>query len=432
MMEQDNKPYETVPPARDETTHAAPAGLEAHGGAPETAPQGRRTLDIWPPIEAIDEVETGHIWPAVRQFPPEAAPGPAWPEAPVAAEIAEPAAEAWGARHEAVASEPAWPDVAAEAPVEAPVAEPVAEAWGARHEAVASEPVWPDVAAETSVEAEIAEPVAEVWGARREAVASEPAWPDAAAEAPMVAVEARQEVEALGAEPAGPDVVAEAPVVAAELRESAAPVWVAAEAGARPLVIPPLPAPLPGVAGLAPAEPWRLAAPDIRPVSMPEPEAASEEAPEMALDGGAEEPAQAPEAEPRDAGAYLSALGTALRPAFSAMVARIPKLTYAVLCTPDGFNVCSTGVSNEQIGKMAAVSSSLLAVGEALVNAATGQTELDVLTMESQGVQIVSTRVSGGGHSVILLICARTPLGVILVNAKSAVPELRARMETVA
>jgi predicted regulator of Ras-like GTPase activity (Roadblock/LC7/MglB family) len=147
---------------------------------------------------------------------------------------------------------------------------------------------------------------------------------------------------------------------------------------------------------------------------------------------GTESAATVPlDVEERDPSAYLTALGSALRPAFSLMVGRIPKLRYAVLCTPDGFNVCSTGVGNEQIGKMAAISSSLLVVGEALVNAATGQTELDVLTMESQGVQIVSTRISANGHSIILLICARTPLGVILVNVKSAVPELRARMELV-
>jgi predicted regulator of Ras-like GTPase activity (Roadblock/LC7/MglB family) len=213
-------------------------------------------------------------------------------------------------------------------------------------------------------------------------------------------------------EPAVVPAVEPQPVAAP--RAGVAPFWARSEPVVEPVPVPVVAEPVVDAAVAAES-------------SRPEPEAAVAPAPDAAVQPAVQPAGEEDEAD--DAKAYLTDLGLLLRPAFSAMIDRIPKIRYAVLCTPDGFNVCSTGVGNEQIGKMAAISSSLLVVGEALVTAATGNTDLDILTMESQGMQIVSTRVTAGGRSIILLICARTPLGVILVNVKAAVPQLRTLME---
>ena len=62
------------------------------------------------------------------------------------------------------------------------------------------------------------------------------------------------------------------------------------------------------------------------------------------------------------------ALGQFFLPTIEKMAVRIPQLRCAVLCTPDGFNICSLGLTENQVGKMAALSSSLLSVGDATVS----------------------------------------------------------------
>jgi hypothetical protein len=122
-------------------------------------------------------------------------------------------------------------------------------------------------------------------------------------------------------------------------------------------------------------------------------------------------------------------LGQLCRPAFRKMATRIPLLRCAVLCTPDGFNICSVGLNEYQVGKMAALSSSMLSVGDATVaTLAQGDapvSNLDVMTLEAGGLQIVSTKVPRPGGHLILMACARAPLGVVLVNVKAAVGDLQ-------
>lgn len=111
------------------------------------------------------------------------------------------------------------------------------------------------------------------------------------------------------------------------------------------------------------------------------------------------------------------------------MAAKIPRLHCGVLCTPDGFNLCSIGLTEDRVGKMAALTSSLLSVGEAVVSSLgsenTGSGGLDVITMEASGVQIVSTRITRSDGYLILMAAANAPLGVVLVGVKAAADAVR-------
>ncbi|OGB41511.1 MAG: hypothetical protein A2W72_01075 [Burkholderiales bacterium RIFCSPLOWO2_12_67_14] len=111
------------------------------------------------------------------------------------------------------------------------------------------------------------------------------------------------------------------------------------------------------------------------------------------------------------------------------MVARIPRLRCAVLCTSDGFNLCSIGLTEDQVGKMAALSSSLLSVGEAVVSTLvpenTGSGGLDIMTMEANGIQLVGTRIHRSGGYLILMAAANAPLGLVLVGVKATADEVR-------
>jgi predicted regulator of Ras-like GTPase activity (Roadblock/LC7/MglB family) len=122
------------------------------------------------------------------------------------------------------------------------------------------------------------------------------------------------------------------------------------------------------------------------------------------------------------------ALGQLFLPAIEKMATRIPQLRCAVLCTPDGFNICSLGLTEDQVGKMAALSSSLLSVGDATVGslAADGASPgtLEILTMESDGLQIVTTKIHRSTGHLVLMAGARAPLGVVLVGVKAAAADL--------
>ena len=122
------------------------------------------------------------------------------------------------------------------------------------------------------------------------------------------------------------------------------------------------------------------------------------------------------------------ALGQLFLPAIEKMATRIPQLRCAVLCTPDGFNICSLGLTEDQVGKMAALSSSLLSVGDATVGslAADGASPgtLEILTMESDGLQIVTTKIYRSTGHLVLMAGARAPLGVVLVGVKAAAADL--------
>lgn len=110
------------------------------------------------------------------------------------------------------------------------------------------------------------------------------------------------------------------------------------------------------------------------------------------------------------------------------MGTRIPNLQCAVLCTPDGFNICSLGLSENQVGKMAALSSSLFSVGDATVVSVapegTGLGTLDLITLEADGLQIVSTKIARPSGHMVLLAGARAPLGVVLLGVKATAADV--------
>lgn len=134
------------------------------------------------------------------------------------------------------------------------------------------------------------------------------------------------------------------------------------------------------------------------------------------------------------------AIGQRFSPCIEKMASRIPQLHCAMLCTPDGFNLCSVGLDQEQVGKMAALSSSLFSMGNAAVdglnlNSDGGRNRLSIdddsgtvlnyLTLEARGLQIVTTNIVRPAGNFILMAAARSPLGVVLVGVKATVSDIQ-------
>lgn len=124
-------------------------------------------------------------------------------------------------------------------------------------------------------------------------------------------------------------------------------------------------------------------------------------------------------------------LGKNLHPQLEKMAKRIPNLRYAVLATLDGFNICSLGLSESQVGKMASLSSSLFSIGEAIVEAArdtgpsSGGENLELQTFEADRLQIVNSRIHGSHPQMVLMVGATAPLGVVLVGVRTTIQEIK-------
>ncbi|MEY2688490.1 MAG: hypothetical protein RL375_2688 [Pseudomonadota bacterium] len=165
------------------------------------------------------------------------------------------------------------------------------------------------------------------------------------------------------------------------------------------------------------------------------------------------------------------AMGKRAIPAMDRLAERLPQLRCAVLCTADGFNVCSIGVTEQQLGKMAALTGSLFTMGAAtlasldedsvaaarasgtsMAGTSTAGTEqpagasishigaarqgaapaaraspgeLGVLTLEASGCIIVAVQVPHATQTLVLLIAAQhTPLGVLHLRARQSAEEL--------
>jgi predicted regulator of Ras-like GTPase activity (Roadblock/LC7/MglB family) len=124
------------------------------------------------------------------------------------------------------------------------------------------------------------------------------------------------------------------------------------------------------------------------------------------------------------------AMGKRAVPTMELLAARLPQLRSAVLCTGDGFNVCSIGVTESQLGKLAALASSLFTMGEATLSSLSDDTDggpsgLDVLTLEAGGSILVAVQVPHPTQPLVLMIGARsTPLGVLHLRARQSADEL--------
>ena len=123
-----------------------------------------------------------------------------------------------------------------------------------------------------------------------------------------------------------------------------------------------------------------------------------------------------------------AALGRFVLPAFEVIPKRLPQCVSAMLCTPEGFNLCSIGVTADQLGKIAALTSSLISLGEATVQVATGNKDqaLDVLTLQAGDLTTVGTKVPHVTGYLLLLVTARAaPLGAILTVARSTAERVK-------
>lgn len=130
-----------------------------------------------------------------------------------------------------------------------------------------------------------------------------------------------------------------------------------------------------------------------------------------------------------------AALGNYVLPTMQKLTRKVPTLTAAVLCSADGFNVCSLGIDETRVGKLVALGSSLFAVSRAMVgelDVDSGARESDQIAIASGDLQIIGIRVRHRTQRQLLLLVAadKAALGAMLVSARAIAGELEERFSS--
>lgn len=106
----------------------------------------------------------------------------------------------------------------------------------------------------------------------------------------------------------------------------------------------------------------------------------------------------------------LANYGEKAMPIMSALPKKLSGLMSAMLCTPEGFNVCAIGFEDGEIAKMAAVSSSLYGMAKSVLTAFSGKKDsaMNTINIHSDDLDILGKKIDlANGKSLILIIASQ-------------------------
>ena len=128
--------------------------------------------------------------------------------------------------------------------------------------------------------------------------------------------------------------------------------------------------------------------------------------------------------EPEEWARWSAELGAELIPVLRSLDERLPGLRSAMICTGDGFNVCSTGVDVESVGQLAALASSLHSLAAASARTIVGERIDDadsvVATIGQTSFVVIGVPEATAGSLLLLVAADSTTLGALMMQAQLA------------
>jgi predicted regulator of Ras-like GTPase activity (Roadblock/LC7/MglB family) len=128
-------------------------------------------------------------------------------------------------------------------------------------------------------------------------------------------------------------------------------------------------------------------------------------------------------------GLWSEQIGRALLPTLHQLAESLPRFTSAMICTADGFNLCTLGVDEPQVSRLSAMTSSLHSIADAMSSSVhDGDREpLDVvsLTNGASTTVVIAIRHLIIGQLLLWVTAEDTTLGVMLMRAKVAAGGVR-------
>lgn len=125
----------------------------------------------------------------------------------------------------------------------------------------------------------------------------------------------------------------------------------------------------------------------------------------------------------------LADYGTKAAPIMGELPKKLSELVSAMLCTPEGFNICAIGFEDKHIAKMAAVSSSLYGMAKSVLDAFSGKKDgsMDTITIHSDDLDILGKKIELANTKELILIVAtrNTQPGLQLYASRFVETELQ-------
>lgn len=122
-------------------------------------------------------------------------------------------------------------------------------------------------------------------------------------------------------------------------------------------------------------------------------------------------------------------IGRALVPVLTQLSKSLPSFSSAMICTADGFNLCTLGVDEEQVSQLSAMTSSLHSIADAVSSSVhsgeDGPLDMVSLTNGTSKTVVLAIRHLIIGQLLLWVTATDETLGVLLVRAKVAAEGIR-------
>jgi predicted regulator of Ras-like GTPase activity (Roadblock/LC7/MglB family) len=126
---------------------------------------------------------------------------------------------------------------------------------------------------------------------------------------------------------------------------------------------------------------------------------------------------------------WSTQIGRALMPTLRELRQTIKGFSCAMICTADGFNLCTLGVDEAGVLRLAALTSSMHSIADAVTQAVHGEEDrrLDLLTLTDQNSTIVVLAIRDliVGKLLLWVATEDETLGALLVHSQRAASRVR-------
>ncbi|HQR27137.1 MAG TPA: hypothetical protein PLP61_08880 [Nocardioides sp.] len=129
-------------------------------------------------------------------------------------------------------------------------------------------------------------------------------------------------------------------------------------------------------------------------------------------------------------GLWSEQIGRALAPVLQKLADSLPTFSSAMICTADGFNLCTLGVDENQVSRLSAMTSSLHSIADAVSSSVHddrgGRLDQVSLTNGTSSTVVLAVRDLIIGPLLIWVTATGETLGVLLMRAHVAAEAIRA------
>jgi predicted regulator of Ras-like GTPase activity (Roadblock/LC7/MglB family) len=131
-------------------------------------------------------------------------------------------------------------------------------------------------------------------------------------------------------------------------------------------------------------------------------------------------------------GLWSEQIGRALLPTLQRLADSLPAFSSAMICTADGFNLCTIGVDEDQVSRLSAMTSSLHSIADAVSSSVHddegGPLDMVTLTNGSSKTVVLAVRELIVGQLLLWVTVGDDSLGALLMRARVAAESIRDKL----